>query len=84
MSCPKERGEEVPIKITLNGRVIFEGAGAYPEGRLTRQEYEVPSGVLKAGVNRLTIENLLKEGRAGSRPWFGVDRVEVNGFVNGE
>jgi hypothetical protein len=78
MSCPKERGEEVPIRVSLNGRTIFEGAGPFPEGKLSRQEYEIPSGVVKAGVNRLTIENLLKEGHAGSRPWFGVERVEIS------
>ncbi len=77
MSCPVERGTQVPIRISLNGRAVFEGEGPFPEGKLSRQEYDIPAGALKTGTNRLTIENMLKEGHVGARPWFGVDSVEL-------
>lgn len=77
MSCPKERGTLVPIRIKLNDVLVFEGEGPFPEGKLSSQEYEIPSGALKAGLNRLSIENLIKQGSTGQRPWFGVDRVTI-------
>jgi len=77
MSCPEQRGTIVPIRVALNGQTIFEGEGPFPEGKLSIQEYEIKPGLLKEGMNRLTIENLLKMGRRGRRPWFGVDRIEI-------
>ena len=67
----------VPIKITINDKPVFEGEGPFPEGKLSSQEYNVPSGALVKGENRLKIENMLKSGRRGTRPWFGVDHVEI-------
>ena len=70
--------KEVPARILVNGQPVFEGPAPFGDEALTTHELALPSGVLREGENEITILNTAPEGSVGSRPWFGVDRVEFH------
>jgi len=69
--------DEVPVEILLNGKRVFHGPAPFTGAGLTPHQFVVPAEALKKGENKLTIRNLSKAGRVGSRPWFGIDRAEL-------
>ncbi|MBN1343800.1 MAG: DUF4838 domain-containing protein [Phycisphaerae bacterium] len=77
MACPLQGQKDVPIGITVNDKKIFAGPSGCPEGKLTDRQFTVPADALKAGDNRIKIENTTPTGPTGGRPWFGIDRVEL-------
>jgi hypothetical protein len=77
MSCPEVGKKDVPIRITMNDKEVFAGEGGFPEQKLTPQQCTIPAAVLKAGVNKLRIQNAVPKGPTGNRPWFGIERVEL-------
>jgi len=79
MSCPKQGKTDTPIRITMNDQEIFAGNGGFPERTLTSKQYAIPAKVLKQGLNKLRIESAEPKGPIGTRPWFGIDRVELRG-----
>ena len=79
LKCPRPAGGDLAGEVRVNDQVVFAGKVALGERELTRQEVAVPAGALKVGLNAVEIRNAEPNGAAGSRPWFGVDRVEVTG-----
>lgn len=77
MSCPEGDDKDLPIVVTVNGKKVFGGEGGFPEASLTPKEIAVPAEVLKAGINTMAIALDVAKGSVGSRPWFGVARVEL-------
>lgn len=77
MSCPVEGQTDTPIRISVNGKEIFSGAGGFPETKLTSKDYTIAASMLKKGLNRLRIECTLAKGPTGGRPWFGIARIEM-------
>ena len=84
MTCPVHGVGEVRVGVYLNNEPLFEGVAPFPECQLKWAEWEVPSGLVKEGLNRLRVENLEPEGPQGNRPWFGVDRVELSATPRSE
>ncbi len=56
-ACDKADIPPAPIRLTLNGRVIFEDSCGFTKNGWSVREFAIPSGVLKAGSNILTVEN---------------------------
>ncbi len=78
LRCPEPPGGRIPGEIRINDEVVFSADVPFAEDRLTSHAYAVPAGALRRGVNTITVRNLAPEGRTGSRPWFGIDRVELS------
>lgn len=66
-----------PIEIVLNETTLFRGDSGFPDDTWAAHHYDIPGGVLKAGVNTLDIANRAAEGVSGMPPWFMVARVVI-------
>ena len=77
LSCPKHDDPLTAGRVFVNGRQVFARDVPLPTTELGAFEFMVPSGVFKEGLNRLEIRNVEPGGRVGSRPWFGIDRIEM-------
>ena len=75
--CPEPPGGEIGGRILLNDALVFDGNVPFSERELTHLEVHLPSRMLRLGTNMVDIVNTEPGGRTGSRPWFGVDRVEL-------
>jgi hypothetical protein len=45
----------VPMRVTVNGKAVFEGPNGFPERNWAAQEIVLPAGALKAGENEVRI-----------------------------
>ncbi len=61
----------VKVRITINGRVVFEGPNTAAERNWSPQEVAIPAGVLKAGDNEIRIATGEKS-TAPDQGWFMV------------
>ena len=48
----------MPIRLTLNGTVIFEGSCGFIKYDWSVREFDIPAGLLKKVDNTLIMENL--------------------------
>ena len=70
--------EKVPLRITLNGTVIWEGRSPFPDGTSGTQAWLVADhALLKPGNNTLTIANLSPTGQVGTAPWELIEQAVV-------
>jgi hypothetical protein len=46
------------MKITVNGTEIYKGECGFVRGNWSRQTFEIPAGVLKAGSNEIAVKNV--------------------------
>ncbi len=77
MSAPVEGQADTAIKIRLNDTQVFAGPSECPEGKLTERSFTIRAEALKEGANTLRIDSLESSGGVGSRPWFGIDKAEL-------
>jgi len=69
---------KVPLRIVLNGTVIWEGPSPFPDGTAGDQAWLVTDhALLKPGNNTLTIANLSPTGQTGSAPWELIEQAVV-------
>jgi len=68
-----------PIEIRLNEHVIFKGANGFPDGVWGVRLFRIEPGLLKAGLNSITISNIAPTGEAGRPPWFMLSRCAIGG-----
>ncbi len=66
----------VRVRITLNGRVLLEGANPFRERGWSTERLAIPAGLLKQGENELRIETL-GESRARDAGWFMLADCQV-------
>lgn len=59
----------VKIRVTVNGRSVFEGANTCAEHNWSKQELAIPAGVLKAGDNEIRIATV-EQSKAADQGWF--------------
>lgn len=64
------------IRIALNGMTLFEGENPFPERGWAERRFEIPPGTLRAGENRLVIENL-EDSEATNADWFMLSSARV-------
>jgi hypothetical protein len=48
------------IAVRVNGQEIYRGECGFVRGNWSRRDFRIPAGVLKAGENRLEIENITR------------------------
>jgi hypothetical protein len=65
-----------PLKISLNGHVLFEGTSAFQFDRWTIKEFPLSTEQLQKGTNRLEIVNT-GNGPVSASPWFGLAFVRL-------
>lgn len=65
-----DRGTPCPIRISLNGAVVFEGPDSFAHADWQWRVFALPAGALTAGANELTFANTSAEGAVGMPPWF--------------
>jgi hypothetical protein len=82
LKCPRPPGGEVAGEIRVNDSLVFGGKVPLAETELTRWDLPLPAATLKQGLNRLEVRNTEPSGVASSRPWFGIDRVELQNAAN--
>jgi hypothetical protein len=68
-----------PIKIRLNGQVVFAGPSGFPGDAWAWRRFPLPAGALRTGDNELVIANAAAEGQMGMPPWFMVGRAALAG-----
>ena len=62
--------EKCPIRIELNGNLIFEGKNPFKRFGWNIQKFKIPAGLLKEGANTLTISNTADSGNVSGPPFF--------------
>jgi hypothetical protein len=74
------------ISITLNGQEIFKGKERSKSAGLHwgEEDYEIGSGVLKAGTNELMISNIEDSANEHGDPWYMINNVEIRATLNPE
>ena len=65
-------------QVYVNDSIVFSGNVPFVEGKVTRLELKLPPRILKQGLNTVVIRNTEPQGVIGNRPWFGIDRIELN------
>lgn len=75
-SCDKLSVPPVPIRISINGKTLFEGENACRKHGWTPRNIPVPEGMLKQGKNTLVFENLAKSDSRVSH-WFMIAGAEI-------
>jgi len=66
----------VPVRVSLNGLVLFEGPNPFRERGWSTESLAIPAGVLRQGENELRIETL-GESRARDAGWFMLADCQV-------
>jgi hypothetical protein len=79
LSRPLTDTDEIPAEILVNKTSIFKGPAPFSIKALSSHQCAIPAAALVKGENKITIRNLAPKGPVGSRPWFGIDRIEVRG-----
>jgi len=72
----KDTRPRAHLRITLNGRVLFEGETDFVRRGWSWQAFDVPAGVLHAGVNVLRIENVTDKARM-DHYWFAMSEAVI-------
>jgi hypothetical protein len=67
------------IRISVNERVVCDGPNTFPQDEWALRRFAIPSGVLRAGANRVSFENRETEGVLGMPPWFQVALCAIAG-----
>ena len=75
-SCDKLSVPPVPIRISINGKTLFEGKNACRKHGWTPRNIPIPEGMLKRGKNTLVFENLAKSDSRVSH-WFMIAGAEI-------
>ena len=65
-----------PIKILLNGKVVYEGSNTFVADRWTTKTFPIPANTLTTGDNSVEIQNT-GHGPVSAVPWFGVSYVRL-------
>ena len=56
-ACDKPEIPPAPLRLTLNGRVIFDGSCGFAKGDWSIREFDIPAKVLREDNNLLTVED---------------------------
>jgi hypothetical protein len=73
-----ERPAAVPIRISLNDKVIWEGPSPFGNEQWTTAAWQVNAlGWLRRGENSLSVEMLVAEGPFGLPPWILLTEAAV-------
>jgi len=69
---------KAPIRITLNGQLVWEGDNPLPNGESGNAYWIIQDrSVLRDGENRLVIANTSPNGDAPQAPWILIERVTL-------
>lgn len=73
-----ENDSSVPMRLALNGNVIWEGGSPFRNEEWTQVAWQVEDLTwVQEGANQLTIEVLAEGGEFGLPPWILLNRVQV-------
>lgn len=72
----EDRGK-MPLRISLNDTVVFQGDDPLPNNRWGQATFKVPKGALRAGENTLTIRSLSEQGNFNSPHFFMLDAARL-------
>ena len=62
--------KKCPIRIELNGNLLFHGANPFQRFGWNRKTFKIPQGILKEGNNTLSICNIADSGNVSGPPFF--------------
>ena len=65
------------IRISINGKVVYEGRDKNNEGRWAISYYELPAGTLVAGENSIVIACTEDSANFHFDPWFMLNRLTI-------
>lgn len=77
LSYPLVGQREVAARFLVNGKPVYEGPAPFNDKRLASYEVTVPPNLFNAGENEIVLSNTEPNGSVGSRPWFGIERIEL-------
>ena len=69
--------EKCPIRIALNGQVVFEGPNNFLDSHWAARTFAVGKTLLKAGSNEISVRNISDKGILGNKPWFSVSFTKI-------
>jgi serine/threonine-protein kinase len=72
-----EDAPKMPIRITINDVVVFEGENPLPNHRWGQARFEVPEGALREGENTLTIRSRSDQDNYRSPHFFMLDAAQL-------
>jgi len=72
----KDLPPSTPIRITINGKQVFQGPCKFPPRGWAWRTFDVPAGVLAKGRNTIRIENQMDSARL-DHYWVAVSEVQV-------
>jgi beta-N-acetylglucosaminidase len=64
-----DRDSDCPIRIGLNGTVLFEGPNGFAHDWEVKR-FAIPAGTLRVGGNTVMVTNTSPQGVVGMPPWF--------------
>ncbi len=64
------------IRISINGKELFQGANGFMKKGWSQREFQVPTGLLQEGENELSIENL-EEINSTTSYWFMLAGAQI-------
>jgi len=80
-----ENGPKTPMEIDVNGTSIFRGGNPLPKddwktnvAPWSQADFPIPSGILHAGANTLTIKNLVPVNNFNSPPYIVIHQAVVS------
>lgn len=68
---------KMPLRISLNDTVIFQGNDPLPNNRWGQASFKVPKGTLRVGENTLTIRSLSEQANFNSPHFFMLDAARL-------
>lgn len=78
--------KKCPIRIELNGNLLFHGANPFQRFGWNRKTFKIPQGILKEGNNTLSICNIADSGNVSGPPFLHAELcgTESTGKVTSE
>jgi len=77
LCCPVRTVGKVGAQVRINGKVVFADSAPFSSRELSAHQFHAPADAFRKGANRIEVRNVEPDGRVGSRPWFGIDRIEM-------
>ena len=69
--------EKCPIRIAINGKVVFEGPNDFLDSDWGARSFVVGKDRLNEGQNQISISNISDKGVMGLKPWFGLGFTKI-------
>jgi hypothetical protein len=72
-----EGRDRMPIRVTINDTVVYEGANPLPDWRWGETTMPAPAGALRDGENSVEIRSLAPTDNFGLPPFFMLDTARL-------